>query len=68
MEIVSMLTNFGKFYDRGVILNFTSKLPFVSWINQLLNSIIMPSCVEECMWVQDVPMMWFSDCQKAVLL
>ena len=47
METKSMLATFDKFYDRGVILYFTSKLPLVSWIKQWLNSFIMPNCVED---------------------
>ena len=34
------------FHDRAVILFFTGKLPFVSWIKQQLNSMIGPNCVE----------------------
>ena len=47
METNSMLATFDRFYDRGVILYFTSKLPLVSWIKQWLNSFIMPNCVED---------------------
>ena len=37
METKSMLATFDKFYDRGVILYFTSKLPLVLWIKQWFN-------------------------------
>ena len=43
----SMLTTFDKFYDRGVILYFTIKLPLVSWIKLWLNSFVMHNCVED---------------------
>ena len=57
METNSMLATFDRFYDRGVILYFTSKLPLVSWIKQWLNSFIMPIVLRMCMWVQEVSMM-----------
>ena len=63
METKSMLATFDKFYDRGVILYFTSKLPLVSWIKQWLNSFM-----RMYMWVQEVSMMWFFDCQNIVRL
>ena len=46
MDTKSVLQSLCAFYDQAIILFFTCKFPFVSWIKQWLNSMIGPNCVE----------------------
>ena len=46
VDAKAVLQSFDVFYDRAVILFFTGKLPYISWIKQWLNTIVSPNCVE----------------------
>ena len=46
VDAKAVLQSFDVFYDRAVILFFTGKLPYFSWIKQWLNTIVSPNCVE----------------------
>ena len=49
VETKEYIMSFSTFYDRIVMMFFTSKVPYLTWIKQWLHNVVHVDCVEDFM-------------------